>query len=69
VWKPSINGCLDEAGLEEGERDRHVDPPHTASIAVCDAFGIRSRIVDEFIEPSGPPAQSMRPGVRGSRNG
>jgi hypothetical protein len=55
VWKPSINGCLHEIGREEGERDRHIDPPHTASFAVCNAFGIRSRIVDEFIEPSAPP--------------
>ena len=55
VWKPSINGCLDEVGRKEGERDRHVDLPHTASFAVCDAFGIRSRIGDEFIEPSAPP--------------
>ncbi len=55
VWKPSIDGCLDEVGREEGERDRHVDPPHTASFAVCNAFGIRSRIGHEFIEPSAPP--------------
>jgi hypothetical protein len=55
VWKPSINGCLDQVGREEGERDRHVDPPHTASFAICNAFGICSRIGDEFIEPSAPP--------------
>ena len=55
VWKSPINGCFDQARRKEGERDRHVDPPHTASFAICDAFGIRSRVGDEFTEPSAPP--------------
>src|SRR5256885_12267447 len=55
VWKPSINGRLHEVGREEGERDRHVDPPHTASFAICDAFGIRTRIGHELMKPSAAP--------------
>ena len=68
VWKPSLDGCLDEVGREEGERDRHVDLPRSASFAVCDAFGICGRFGHELIEANGAPAQSTRPGVRGSRN-
>src|SRR6267142_2153601 len=55
VWKPSINSFLHEVGREEGERDRHVDPPHTASFAVCNVFGIRSRIGHKLIQPSASP--------------
>jgi hypothetical protein len=55
VWKWPINGCLDQPRRKEGERSRHIDPPHTASFAICDAFGLGSRVGDEFIEPSAPP--------------
>ena len=43
VWKPPINGCLDEVWRKKGERDRHIDPPHAASFAISDALTLRSR--------------------------
>ena len=50
--KPSIDGCLDQVGREEGERDRHVHrSPH--------AFGIRNGVGNEFVEPTAPPASLM----------
>ena len=69
VRKPSINGCLDEIGREEGERDRHVDLAYAAALAICDAFGIALRIGHEFIEPSASPRNRCDQESRGSRNG
>ena len=40
VRKPSINGCLDEIGREEGKRDCHVHPSHTATFAICDELSL-----------------------------
>ena len=54
--RPSM-AALTRSGARKARRrgDRHVDLPHSATFTFCDAFGIRSRIGDEFIEPSAPP--------------
>jgi hypothetical protein len=49
--EPSFDRRLDEVGREEGKRDRHVDLADAAAVSRRDAFRIRSRIGDEFIEP------------------
>ena len=49
VWKPSINGCLHEVARQEGEGDRHVDPPQAASFAVCNAFGHETAIAEYIL--------------------
>src|SRR4051794_30052728 len=51
----SIDCGLDEVGREECERDRHVQPLHAAALTSGDAFGIRSRIGNEFVQPTAPP--------------
>ena len=55
VGETPIDGRLDEVGREERERDRHVDLPHAAALTFGDAFGIRSGIGHEFVEPAAPP--------------
>jgi len=55
VGESPIDRCLDEVGREEGERDRHVDLPYTAALTSSDAFGIRSGVGNEFVEPTAPP--------------
>jgi hypothetical protein len=52
--EPSFDRRLDEVGREEGKRDRHVDLADAAAVSRRDAFRIRSRIGDEFIEPTTP---------------
>ena len=59
MWESPINGCLDEVGREEGERDRHVHLPHAAALTSGDAFGIRSGVGNEFVEAEGIAGYSM----------
>jgi hypothetical protein len=54
VGESPFDRCLDEVGREEGERDRHVDLPYTGALTSSDAFGIRSGIGNEFVEPTAP---------------
>jgi hypothetical protein len=49
-----VDGCLDEVGREEGERDRHVHLPQATALTSGDAFGIRSEVGNEFVEPTAP---------------
>ena len=44
VGESPVDGCLDEVGREEGERNRHVHLPHAAALTSGDAFGIRSGV-------------------------
>ena len=55
VRESPIDSRLGEVRREEGERDRHVDLPRGAALALGDAFGIRSGLCDEFVEPAPPP--------------
>ena len=52
--KASFDRSLDEVGGEEGKRDCHIDLANAAAVSRCDAFRTRSRIGDEFIEPTTP---------------
>jgi hypothetical protein len=69
VGKPPIDSCLDEVGREEGERDRHVHLPHAAALTSGDAFGIRSGVGNEFVEPTAPPCNRCDQDCAVSRNG
>jgi hypothetical protein len=55
VGASPVDGCLDEVGREEGERDRHVHLPHTAALTSGDALDIRSGVGNEFVEPTAAP--------------
>ena len=55
VRESPIDRCLDEVGRKERERDCHVDLPRRAALTFGDAFGIRSGIGNEFVEPAAPP--------------
>ena len=55
VGESPVDGCLDEVGREEGERDRQVHLPHAAALTSGDAFGIRGWVGNEFVEPTAPP--------------
>ena len=37
VWKQPVNGCLDEVGRKEGERDRHVHFPLPSGTSLSEA--------------------------------
>jgi hypothetical protein len=50
--KTSFDRSLDEVGREEGKRDCHIDLADAAAVSRRDAFRLRSRIGDEFIEPA-----------------
>jgi hypothetical protein len=56
-------------GRKQGEGDRHVHLPHAAALTSGDAFSVRSGVDNEFVKPTATRVQSMRPGLRGSRNG
>jgi hypothetical protein len=54
--QPSIDGGLDQVRRDEGERDRHIDLPHTAALTCGNAFGVDSGIGNQFVEPATPRA-------------
>ncbi len=50
--QPPRDGRFHEIGRQEGKRDRHVDLPNAAPLALGDAFGICVRVGKKFVEPA-----------------
>ena len=50
--QPSRDGRVHEIGRQEGKRDRHVDLPNAAPLALGDAFRICVRVGKKFVEPA-----------------
>jgi hypothetical protein len=50
--QPSRDGRFHEIGRQEGKRDRHVDLPNAAPLALGDAFRIWVRVGKKFVEPA-----------------
>jgi hypothetical protein len=50
--QPPRDGRCHEIGREEGKRDRHVDLPNAAPLALGDVFRICVRVGKKFVEPT-----------------
>jgi hypothetical protein len=50
--QPAIDGCFDEIGGKESQRDSHVDLSHATVFALGDAVCTCCWINDEFIKPA-----------------
>jgi hypothetical protein len=50
--QPPRDGCFHQIGRQEAKRDRHVDLPNAALLALCDAFRVWVRVGKKFIEPA-----------------
>jgi hypothetical protein len=50
--QPAHDGRFHEIGRQEGKRDRHVDLPNAAPLALGDAFRICVRVGKKFVEPA-----------------
>ena len=50
--QPPRDGRFHEIGRQEGKRDRHVDLPNAAPLALGDAFRICVRVGKKFVEPA-----------------
>jgi hypothetical protein len=50
--QPPRDGRFHEIGRQEGKRDRHVDLPNAAPLALGDAFRICARVGKKFVEPA-----------------
>src|SRR6516162_11530792 len=71
--QPARDGCVHEIGRQEGKRDRHVDFPNAALLALGDAFRICVRVGKKFVEPApdtAPPKPHLghQAGGAGSRS-
>ena len=53
--KPTLDGCFDEIGREECERDRHVDLPGAAAYSPRDRFDVCGWVSCKLIEPTAAP--------------
>ena len=50
--QPPRDGRFHEIGRQEGKRDRHVDLPNAAPLALGNAFRICIRVGKKFVEPA-----------------
>ena len=63
AWETALNRCLDELGSKKRKRERQIDLPHGASLALCQLFGVRNRTNYDFLKP----AASARDGAHETR--
>ena len=40
AWEAAFNRCLDELGSKKRKRERQIDLPHGASLALCQLTGV-----------------------------
>jgi hypothetical protein len=48
----AFDGCLDELGSKEREREREIDLAHRAAFALCQLPGVSDRACHDLVEPS-----------------
>jgi hypothetical protein len=59
--QPPRDGRFHEIGRQKGKRDRHVDLPNAAPLALGDAFRICVRVGKKFVEPTAARLPGSRP--------
>src|SRR5262245_26147947 len=51
IGQTPLDGCLDEVGCKEGERERHVDLAHAAALSLSDRFNSDRRFGHKLVQP------------------
>jgi hypothetical protein len=65
VWQSALDGGLDEARCQEGQRDRHIDVALAAGLPSGDAVDGRSAVLDlrQPLPPARDCGDELDPGV------